>query len=53
MIKSEKDALHAMNLSRLLTNNWVDMPHCYKIVSKLREKDDRRLDEILKNNRYS
>lgn len=53
MIKSEKDALHAINLNRLLTKNWVEIPHSYKIMSQLSEKDNKRLDNILNNNRYS
>jgi len=31
LIKSEKDALHAMNLHRLLTKNWIEYPNSYRI----------------------
>ena len=53
LIKSEKDALHAMNLHRLLTKSWVEYPNSYKVCSKLKDKDQVRLQGILNDNRYS
>lgn len=31
IIKCEPDALHAMNLHRLLTKNWTEYPNAYRI----------------------
>ena len=53
MIECEKDALHAINLNRLLSKNWVELPQSYKILSKLKGRDNKRVDDILRNNRYS
>lgn len=53
LIKSEKDALHAMNLHRLLTKNWAEYPNSYRIQTKLKDKDNQRLKNILQDNRYS
>ena len=33
IIKTEKDALHAMNLHRLLTKQWIEYPNSYRICS--------------------
>ena len=47
LIKTEKDALHAMNLNRLLTKNWVEYPNSYKICSSLTDKHKVRIQDIL------
>ena len=52
MIKMEKDALHAMNLSRLLTKNWIEYQNSYKICSRIPAKDQKRVMDILGDNRY-
>ncbi len=52
LIKTEKDALHAMNLSRLLTKNWVEYPNSYKICSKIPDRAKARVQDILGDNRY-
>ena len=43
LIKNEKDALHAMNLSRLLTKNWAEFPNSYRICTQLKNRDEKRL----------
>lgn len=53
MIKNERDALHAINLNRLLQKSWLELPNAYKIMSKLKDSDNTRLDALLLNNRYS
>lgn len=53
IIKCEPDALHAMNLYRLLTKNWTEYPNAYKICSKIPKRKVKRLQEILNDNRYS
>ncbi len=52
LIKNEKDALHAMNLHRLLSKHWIEYPNSYRICSSIKEKDERRLKNILNDNRY-
>lgn len=52
IIKWEPDALHAMNLSKLLTKNWTEYPHAYRIWSKISKSKRKRLQEILNDNRY-
>ena len=49
IIKSEPDALHAMNLYRLLTKNWAEYPNAYKICSKIPKNKEKRLMDILYN----
>jgi hypothetical protein len=53
LIKSEKDALHAMNLHRLLTKNWVEYPNSYRVCTNLGIKDEKRLQDILNDSRYA
>lgn len=52
IIKWEPDALHAVNLSKLLKKNWTEYPKAYKIWSKIPKSKRKRLQEILKDNRY-
>lgn len=52
IIRNEPDALHAMNLHRLLTKNWTEYPKAYKICSKIPKSKQKRLKEILNDNRY-
>ncbi len=53
LIKSEKDALHAMNLHRLLTKNWIEHDNAYRVCSQIKESQESRLQNILQDNRYS
>lgn len=53
MIKQEKDALHAMTLHRLLTKKWSEYPNSYKVMSKIRQKQTFRLNELMDDNRYA
>jgi len=53
LIKNEKDALHAMNLHRLLTKSWAEYDNSYRIMSKLSHHDQARLKDILQDNRYT
>jgi len=52
LVKTEKDALHAMNLSKLLSKSWIEYPNAYRVCSNIREKDQKRVKEILDDNRY-
>ena len=52
-IDNEKNACHANNLYRLLTKKWSEEPNAYKIVSKLTAAQEKRVKEILVENRYS
>ena len=47
IIKSEPDALHAMNLYRLLSKNWAEYPNAYKICSRIPKNKQKRLNDIL------
>lgn len=52
-ISNEPNACHASNLYRLLTKKWNENPNSYKICSKLTPKKQKRIKEILVENRYS
>ena len=52
-LENEPNACHASNLYRLLTKKWTEEPNAYKICSKLTPKKQKRIKEILLENRYS
>ena len=52
-LENEPNACHASNLYRLLTKKWTEEPNAYKICSKISPKKEKRIKEILLENRYS
>jgi len=51
IIKTEKDALQATNLYRLLSKDWMEYKNSYKLMSKITPKMERRLREIVEDKR--
>lgn len=52
-IENEPNACHATNLYRLLTKKWSENTNSYKICSRLTPKKEKRIKDILIENRYS
>ncbi len=52
-IENEPNACHANNLYRLLTKKWHENTNSYKICSKINAKNEKRIKDILVENRYS
>lgn len=52
-LENEPNACHASNLYRLLTKRWTEEPNAFKICSKISPKKEKRIKEILLENRYN
>ncbi|CDW85869.1 UNKNOWN [Stylonychia lemnae] len=52
-LENEPNACHASNLYRLLTKRWTEEPNAYKVCSKLTPKKQKRIRDILLENRYN
>lgn len=52
-LENEPNACHASNLYRLLTKKWTEEPNAYKVCSKITPKKEKRIKEILLENRYN
>jgi hypothetical protein len=52
-LEYETNACHATNLHRLLTKRWNESPNSYRICSKITPRKERRIKDIIVENRYS
>lgn len=50
-LTAQKSALQAVNMSNLLKKKWTEEPNAYQIVSKIDEKQRKRLNDLT-SNRY-
>jgi hypothetical protein len=49
MIKNESDALHAMNLHKLLTKNIFEVKNSYQVMSNIKtDQEKKRLNDLLR-----
>jgi hypothetical protein len=55
MILSQKDAIHATNLEKLLTKKWSEYPNSYRILTKIEKfsKREERVNNLMGWDRYN